>query len=178
MWREMLRSDSAGLKVGVCWAGKPSHRNDRYRSISLEMFSLLGDAGNVTFYSLQKGDAARQAGNPSGTMRLVDYTNYLNDFSDTAAFIENLDLVISVDTAVAHLAGAMGKQVWTLLPFIPDWRWMLDREDSPWFPTMRLFRQPADGDWAGVMRRIRQELLIKKGGGEALPPSRILSSRL
>jgi hypothetical protein len=93
-------------------------------------------------------------------MRLVDYTDEIQDFSDTAALIENLDLVISVDTAVAHLAGAMGKPVWTLLPFSPDWRWMLNREDSPWYPTMRLFRQPSHGDWESVINNVLKELEI------------------
>ncbi len=91
-------------------------------------------------------------------MRLVDYTNDLNDFSDTAALIENLDLVITVDTAVAHLAGALAKPVWLLLPFVPDWRWLLDRGDSPWYPTMRLYRQPEYGDWESVLKMLKQEL--------------------
>ena len=91
-------------------------------------------------------------------MNLVDFTEDIRDFSDTAAFIENLDLVISVDTAVAHLAGALGKPVWTLIPFAPDWRWMLNREDSPWYPTMRLFRQPSPGDWGTVMENVSRAL--------------------
>jgi ADP-heptose:LPS heptosyltransferase len=89
---------------------------------------------------------------------VVDFTSDLKDFADTAAFIANLDLIVSVDTAVAHLAGAMGKQVWVLLPFIPDWRWLLDREDSPWYPTMRLFRQKRAGDWEEPIQRIVNEL--------------------
>ncbi len=158
MWRERLQSDSARLKVGLCWAGNPAHRNDLNRSISLDMFSPLGEMEDVTFYSLQKGEAAGQTGNPPNRMHLVDYTNDLNDFSDTAALIENLDLVISVDTVIVHLAGALGKPVWTLLPFMPDWRWMLDRGDSPWYPTMRLYRQPAYGDWDSALKMIKLEL--------------------
>lgn len=92
-------------------------------------------------------------------MKFIDYTDAIQDFSDTAAFIGNLDLVISVDTAVAHLAGALGKPVWTLIPFAPDWRWMLNRADSPWYPTMRLFRQPAPGDWKSVITKVKDELL-------------------
>ena len=91
-------------------------------------------------------------------MQIIDYTEEIADFSDTAALIQNLDLIISVDTAVAHLAGALGKPVWTLLPFVPDWRWMLEREDSPWYPTMRLFRQPSPGDWESVIVRIKEAL--------------------
>ena len=92
-------------------------------------------------------------------MKLIDYTEEINDFSDTAALVENLDLIISVDTSVAHLAGALGKPVWTLIPFVPDWRWMLNREDSPWYPTMRLFRQPSHGDWESVIAKVKDELL-------------------
>jgi regulator of sirC expression with transglutaminase-like and TPR domain len=154
-WRERLQSDSARLKIGLCWAGNAIPRN---RSISLNMFSMLGDMGNITFYSLQKGKAAEQANVTPKGMELVDYTKDLNDFSDTAAFIENLDLIISVDTSVAHLAGALGKPVWTLLQFIPDWRWLLDRADNPWYPTMRLFRQSSIGDWSNVIISIKVAL--------------------
>ena len=92
-------------------------------------------------------------------MNLVDYTNDLNDFTDTEALIENLDLIITVDTSVAHLAGALGKKVWTLLPFVPDWRWLLDRSDSPWYPTMRLFRQSSIGDWSEVISSLKDALV-------------------
>ena len=148
----------------MCWSGRPTHRNDRNRSISLEMLSLAGEMGSITFYSLQKGKAAGQAHNLPYGMTLVDCTNELNDFSDTASLIENLDLVISVDTSVAHLAGALGKQVWTLLPFRPDWRWLLDRSDSPWYPTMRLFRQSSIGDWSDVIVSIKDALKSILGG--------------
>jgi ADP-heptose:LPS heptosyltransferase len=89
---------------------------------------------------------------------LTDWTSELGDFADTAALVENLDLLITADTAVAHLAGAMGKRVWVLVPKAPDWRWMLEREDSPWYPTMRLFRQKSAGDWDEVFERVREEL--------------------
>ena len=95
---------------------------------------------------------------PQG-LNLIDYTDELVSYSDTAALLANLDLIISVDTSVVHLAGAMGKVVWALLPFAPDWRWLLDREDSPWYPTMRLFRQPQPGDWVSVMESVRAAML-------------------
>lgn len=152
-WKARLTGDSAKLKVGLVWAGNPSHRNNLNRSIERSLLAPLADVPGVRLFSLQKGSEDRGA-NPV----LVDYTGELRDFSDTAGLIENLDLVISVDTATAHLAGAMGKRVWLLLPFAPDWRWMLDRPDSPWYPTMRLFRQDRPGDWAGVIRRVAAEL--------------------
>jgi tetratricopeptide (TPR) repeat protein len=158
-WRGKIQSDKAAKKVGLVWAGAPVHKKDRYRSCSLETFAPLGEIEGVSFYSLQKGDAAKEAKNHPGGMKLTDHTDEINDFSDTAALIETLDLVISVDTSVAHLAGAMGKMTWTLLPFAPDWRWMLNREDSPWYPTIRLFRQPSSGDWDSVIAKVKDELL-------------------
>jgi len=157
-WRERVRDDNGVVKVGIAWAGGPRHKKDRYRSCSLEVFSPLAQLDDITCYSLQKGDAAQQAKNPPEGIKLIDYMEEIKDFSDTAALIENLDLVISVDTAVAHLAGALGKPVWTLLPYAADWRWLLDREDSPWYPTMRLFRQPSLDNWMPVMDRLISEL--------------------
>jgi hypothetical protein len=157
-WKNKLKHDNSKLKIGLSWAGRPTHKRDRQRSISFDTFSPLLQINEVTFYSLQKGEAAGQAKNPTKGMKLIDYTDEMRDFSDTAAFIENLDLIISVDTAVAHLAGALGKPVWTLLPFAPDWRWMLHREDSPWYPTMRLFRQPSPGDWGSVINNVLRNL--------------------
>ena len=145
-WRRKLAPFAGQYKVGLVWAGRPAHRNDKNRSLALAQLAPLA-ADGITFFSLQKGAAAAQADNPPAAMRLFDMTNDLFDMADTAGLIENLDLVISVDTSVAHLAGAMGKPVWTLLPLNPDWRWMLEREDSPWYPTMRLFRQRTAGEW-------------------------------
>jgi len=159
-WKDKVRNDDSKFRVGLSWVGRPAHRNDSNRSFPLETLAPLAQSDGVIFYSLQKGKGSEQAKTPPEGMKLIDYTDEIQDFSDTAALIENLDLVISIDTAVAHLAGAMGKPVWTLLPFVPDWRWMLKREDSPWYPTMRLFRQPFPGDWESVISNVRKELKI------------------
>jgi tetratricopeptide (TPR) repeat protein len=147
-----------GLRVGLVWAGNPSHANDHNRSIGLENFSRILDV-DATFFSLQKdlraGDKAMLAGYPE----IVDLTQHLSDFVQTAAMVSCLDLVISVDTSVAHLAGALGCPVWILLPYTPDYRWLLDRDDSPWYPTVRLFRQSETRDYASVLERVRAELL-------------------
>jgi len=154
LWQNRLAACSRGFKVGLVWAGSPRKQNDRHRSMKLADLVPLMQLPGARFFSLQKGAAAAQVRTlPEGT-ELADWTTELTDFADTAALIANLDLVISVDTAVAHLAGAMGKAVWTLLPFAPDWRWLLNRDDSPWYPTMRLFRQPSAGDWAAVIARV------------------------
>ncbi|MDP9175065.1 MAG: tetratricopeptide repeat protein [Planctomycetota bacterium] len=153
-WRARL-GDGTEPKIGIAWAGRPTHLNDKHRSLSVAMLAGLLETPGVRFISLQKGDASTQAkSNPS----LLDLTDDISNFADTAALIENLDLVISVDTSVAHLAGAMGKPTWVLLPFTADWRWMRDREDSPWYPTMRLFRQPRLGDWQPTLTRLQQAL--------------------
>jgi len=145
-WKQRLDATQR-LRVGLVWAGNPQHQNDRQRSISLSRLAPLAQfADQVAFYGLQKGDATRQRDDVR-ELRLVDLAEELTDFADTAAVIASLDLVITVDTAVAHLAGALGKPVWTLLAFASDWRWLLDRSDSPWYPTMRLFRQRTAGDW-------------------------------
>jgi Flp pilus assembly protein TadD len=152
------RINKKGYKIGIVWAGKPEHQNDGNRSCALEYFSSLTEIPGVAIYGLQKGDAARQAETLDGMKRIINFDDELKDFSETAAAIENLDLVISVDTVLVHLAGAMGKPVWTLLPHAPDWRWLLEREDSPWYPTMRLFRQPEYGDWGAVFGKVKDEL--------------------
>jgi Flp pilus assembly protein TadD len=158
-WRDRLGRSSA-VKVGLIWQGNPVHKRDRERSIAFEKLVALADIKGISFYSLQKEEGSGESRNPSCGLKLIDFMDEVQDFSDTAALIENLDLVISVDTSVAHLAGAMGKPVWTLLQYSPDWRWMLDREDSPWYPTMRLFRQPSLGDWESVIERVNRELQV------------------
>jgi tetratricopeptide (TPR) repeat protein len=149
---------SSALRVGLVWAGNPIHTRDPQRSISLSQFAPLAQIAGVSFFSLQKGTpAAQRCGSPFGSS-LNDAAPFLFDFTDTAALISTLDLLISVDTAAAHLAGALGKPVWILLTHTPDWRWLLDRNDSPWYPTARLFRQPAPGDWSSVIARVAEEL--------------------
>jgi len=161
-WRDRIkRHENAKFKIGLVWAGSLSKKKLLHRSDSLDIFLPLAELNNVVFYSLQKGEASIQAKKCPNNLNVVDFTDDIYDFVDTAAIIENLDLVISVDTAVAHLAGALGKPVWTLIPFAPDWRWMLNREDSPWYPTMRLFRQPSHGDWETVINNIFTELKRK-----------------
>jgi tetratricopeptide (TPR) repeat protein len=155
-WGDMMKADpKRRLKVGLAWAGRRTHEQDKIRSCPLDLLANLGDLDQVTFYSLQKG-----AETTSGWgLELIDRTARMSDFADTAGLIANLDLVITVDTAVAHLAGAMGKPVWIMLPFAPEWRWMLTREDSPWYPTAKLFRQDAPNAWPPVVDRIKQELI-------------------
>ena len=155
-WQQRLDAAPKGLKVGLVWAGSPKHRKDHQRSIPPEELAPLAAVGGVRFISLQKGDAS----STRIGLNLVDWTAELTDLADTAALIANLDLVICVDTAVAHPAGACrAAPVWLLLPFAPDWRWMWDRADSPWYPTMRLFRQSSPGNWAGVIAGVVDALL-------------------
>ncbi|MBN3756766.1 tetratricopeptide repeat protein [Paraburkholderia sp. Tr-20389] len=165
-WSERLASNAPHtLKVGLVWAGgnRPHvaelRKTDARRSIALDMLTPILDIPHVRFYSLQKGQSAQQlTGNPELAGRIVDYTDEFEDFADTAAFVNNLDLVISVDTAVAHLAGATGTPVWIMNRFDTCWRWLLDRTDSPWYPGARLFRQPALGDWNSVIAAVREAL--------------------
>jgi hypothetical protein len=153
-WAQRLPAH--GLRVGLVWAGNPKHTRDRQRSIALEQLHGLTRLPGVRFYSLQKGPSAQDLA--ASSLPIVDLAGQIEDFADTAAIVANLDLVICVDTAVAHLAGALGKPVWLLVPHVGDWRWLRDRSDSPWYPTMRLFRQPAIGQWEPVLRQIEKEL--------------------
>ena len=143
------------LKVGIVWAGSPKNKNDRHRSVRASQFSQLLEIPGIAFYSLQKGPPVREI---SELSNIISLEEYLADFADTAAVIEKLDLVITVDTSVAHLAGALSKPVWVLLCYSPDWRWILDRDDSPWYPTMVLFRQTSPGDWNSVFTRVKTAL--------------------
>ena len=156
-WRNKVTNKHSKLKIGLVWTTGITDLS-KLKSFPLDTFSPLEQFDNITFYSLQKGDAAEQAKNPPKDMKLIDYTDEINDFSDTAALIKNLDLVISADTAVAHLAGALGSRIWILLSSVPIWPWMLHHEDSPWYPTMKLFRQPSKGDWESVIDKVIVEL--------------------
>ena len=144
-------------RIGVVWAGKKDYGNDRRRSLALATFAELFNETGAQFFNLTRelkpGDAEILTQHS-----VVDLSPMLNDFLATARFVAQLDLVITCDTAVAHLAGGMGKQVWTLLPFAPDWRWLTARDDSPWYPTMRLFRQSIKANWSDVVARVRKEL--------------------
>jgi len=155
-WRARLGA-AARPRVGLAWAGRPSHANDRNRSLRLDQLRPLF-AADAEFVALQKDMRAADAAAMAGLPQLRALGGDLRDFADTAAVVAQLDLVIAVDTAVAHLAGALGKPVWILLPFVPDWRWGLDRERTPWYGTARLFRQTRRGDWEGVLARVAAEL--------------------
>jgi Flp pilus assembly protein TadD len=156
-WQAKAGAVTGRLRVGLVWAGSPAHENDRRRSLTLEQLAPLAGAG-ATFYSLQKGAAASRSAAPPDGMELIDLTDDLRDFADTAALISCLDLVITVDTAVGHLAGAIGKPAWVLLASPSDWRWLLNREDTPWYPTLRLFRQSTPGAWTPVIERVAAAL--------------------
>ena len=150
--------DPEGRRIGLVWAGNPSHPNDANRSAPLAALApLLALPGNQ-FFSLQVGPRAADLSQLKGAVPITDWSPNLGDFSDTAAALATLDLLITVDTSVAHLAGALGRPVWMLLAFAPDWRWLLQREDSPWYPTLRLFRQPAPGDWQSVVAKLAAAL--------------------
>jgi hypothetical protein len=143
-WRARLGAGDGRRRVGLVWAGNPNHRNDRNRSIPNDLVETLTGLEAVEWIPLQKGHEPAPG---------------FTDFADTAGLIANLDMVISVDTSVAHLAGALGKPVWVLLPFAPDWRWMLGRDDSPWYAGARLFRQREIGAWAAVLAEVREAIM-------------------
>ena len=156
-WRDRLAS-LPGLRVGLVWAGNPQHVYDHLRSVPLGQLARVLSVPGVSFVSLQKGATAAQMRALPAGVRLHDWTAELADLADTAALTESLDLVIGVDTSVVHLAGALGKPVWLLNRFDTDWRWLLGRDDSPWYPTLRQFRQRQPGDWKGVVTRVAEAL--------------------
>jgi ADP-heptose:LPS heptosyltransferase len=155
-WRGRM-PDQGRVRVGLCWAGSTAHLNDRSRSIALDRFAEIFSIPGLDFFSVQKDVTEAQA----AILRqhgVVQLGQDFSDFADSAAVVAMLDLLVSVDTSVAHLAGAMGKAVALLLPFSPDFRWLLHRADSPWYPTARLFRQTVSGDWDGPLEQVHKEL--------------------
>jgi tetratricopeptide (TPR) repeat protein len=171
-WQRDLGA-TRGYRVGIVWQGNTRHHNDRCRSVPLEEFRPLGRVPNVQLFSLQKCPGSEQIGTLSEPLTIVDLGPRLDEdsgpFMDTAAIMKSLDLVIAVDTAAAHLAGALGVPVWVPLSATSDWRWLLDRDDSPWYPTMRLFRQSEIGRWDDVFDRMTVELRELACGGERRP---------
>jgi tetratricopeptide (TPR) repeat protein len=158
-WRQEL-SRVGGFKIGIVWQGSPAHRGDKHRSVPLTQFAPLAGVKGVHLLSLQVGAGTAQLAALGDRFPVTDLGRQFEpaSFQDVAAVVKNLDLVVTVDTAIAHLAGALGVPVWIALPFSPDWRWLLDREDSPWYPTMRLFRQKRLGDWDAVFQHLAEEL--------------------
>jgi len=178
-WRERLVGD--GFKVGIVWAGGPKNPNDRNRSCRLRQFESIANISGIRLIGIQKGKAAEQVKDLLPGMEVINYGPELDDFTDTMALIENLDLIIAVDTAVAHLAGAMGKPIWLILTFAHHWPWLLNRTDSPWYPNMRIYRQKKKGDWASVFDRVGKDLQHElqtenpqKGYRESLMPDKTL----
>lgn len=157
-WRAPAALDTAQFKIGIVWAGNPTHKNDRNRSVPIEPFLPLCAIPNTAWFSLQVGAAGGQLATSGADALITDLAPGLESYSDTAAALMRLDLVISVDTSVVHLAGALGRPVWCLLPFAPDWRWQLWRRTTPWYRSMRLFRQSHPGDWDGVFASVGREL--------------------
>ena len=160
-WRDRIPGRDRRT-IGIAWSGNPKLLRDRQRSIALDRLAPMLDGTGLSVVTLNPG-LTEEEEKQLAPLGIVHLAKQFTDFADTAAVIAQLDLVISVDTAVAHLAGALGKPVWILLPFVPDWRWMLDREDSPWYPTARLFRQPRSGDWDSVIARVKRELADVRG---------------
>ncbi|MBE7367422.1 tetratricopeptide repeat protein [Ramlibacter pallidus] len=150
-------------KVGIVWTGNPQNRGNRERSVTLQQLAPLTQAGEITFFSLQKGVAAQERGPVPEGMHFVDLTPQIRDFVDTAALMAQLDGVVAVDTSVLHLAGAMGRRTWALVPYSPDWRYHAGRRDNPWYPTMQLFRQETDGDWSAPLEALRKDLAAWAG---------------
>jgi hypothetical protein len=160
-WRPRIAGLDTGIerpKVAMAWSGNAQHSNDRNRSIALPQLASLWSADRARFVGIQRELRDEDTRLLAGEARVTQVGADLDDFADTAAVLALVDLVITVDTSVAHLAGAMGRPVWILLPFSPDWRWTLEGESSRWYPSARLFRQPVLGDWGNVIERVRSEL--------------------
>ena len=154
-----------GFRIGICWRGNPNVKADPARSIPLACFAKLAQMDGVRLISIQKMDRCADAESlPGLTVLGDDFDAGPDAFIDTAAVMQNLDLIITCDTSIAHLAGALGRPVFVLLKQVPDWRWLLDREDSPWYPTMRLFRQKTRDDWGEIFERVAQAVEERRTG--------------
>jgi hypothetical protein len=153
LWKERIGrlTPTASRRIGIVWAGRPTHNNDRWRSASLADFAPLAALPGIALVSLQKGPAAAQAGQYFGMAPLVNIGAEITDYEDTIAILDGLDLLVTVDTSVGHIAGAMGRPAFILLARAPDWRWLLERTDTPWYPSVRLIRQAETGVWTDVM---------------------------
>lgn len=153
------RPPGTRLAVGIAWAGRPEHANDHNRSAQLADFLWFCDVPGVTYYSLQKGPRSGDIATQNAQVVVRDLGGHIRDFADTAALVAQLDLVVCIDTAIAHVAGALGRPAFVLLPYTPDWRWLGQREDCPWYPSVRLVRQPKPRDWRSVMQKVRNTLV-------------------
>lgn len=159
--------DTDKKRIGICWAGNPTHGYDHFRSCQLEYFRKVSELPDVLIFGLQKENHMRYWNGRNinlnevfGSLKMVDLSSYLDNFEDTAAWINTMDLVITIDSAIAHLAGSMSKPVWTIIPYVPDWRWQLKRSDNPWYPSMKLFRHKSVYSWSEVFDRIEKELQV------------------
>lgn len=161
-WRRKLAKNPRPL-VALVWAGRPNHHNDANRSMSLANLAPLALPG-ITFLAVQKGPKGTEARTPPAGMPVVSLGDEIKDFEDTAAIFAIADLLISVDSSPVHLAGALGRPAWVMLPFVPDWRWLLERSDTPWYPSLRLFRQSRRTDWTDVIGRMAEELAALRDG--------------
>jgi len=165
-WKKRL-IDLPRPLVSLCWAGRPEHFNDSARSLDLAQLAPL--ASRATFISVQKGPRAVQAQTPPPAMKIIDFGDDQADFDDTAAILTVSDLLISIDSSQAHLAGALGRPTWLLLSMVPDWRWLLERTDSPWYPAHRLFRQRMPNDWQPIVQEIADALKAWRPDGGGTP---------
>ena len=163
-WGDRLR-ESPGFKVGLCWRGNPGYRDDVHRSMELSQLTPLWTVGDVTFVNLQKDDVEGELKQSGNVACILDWTAEMDEergaFVDSAALLCGLDLLITSDTAIAHLAGALGRPVWLLLPRFADWRWGGDEETTRWYPSMKIFRQRDQGDWGEVIGRVREALVVQ-----------------
>ncbi len=174
-WRARIQTElpETTLKVGLTWRGSPAHGNDRHRSLEgLAVLRPLWGVPGISFVSLQTGDAAHEAQSPPADQPLVDWGSRMTDFADGAALVSELDLIISVDTAIVHVAGALGVPCWVMIPYIEtDWRWLIDRDDSPWYPVgMRLFRQMMPSSWEPVLDQMVAALQALRHAAQAHEP--------